>query len=134
MNEDQVWSEIEKVQREMQRHERYSNEYRELLNNLRQLYGILIEIRKQDNSDEELKAKIVSDEQRIANDQANELARRKEARKDRWIGFGMKVAELLVPLGAYGLWFTASKKFEQTDSYTDLTDRNLMNNFKPTKR
>jgi hypothetical protein len=83
----------------------------------------------------ELKKKQLSEqtEARLAEEQQkNKLLSNQNV--DRYLNFGLGVAGIVVPLIFYGAWYWSGLKFEETGTFTSFTLRNLINNFKPTKR
>lgn len=53
---------------------------------------------------------------------------------DRLINMGTRAAELVVPLAFYAFWMTKGFKFEETGTISSQVFRNLITNFKPTKK
>lgn len=53
---------------------------------------------------------------------------------DRYVKWGIAIAEIILPLTFYACWMRRGFKFEETGTYTSTTFRGLFSHFRPTKR
>lgn len=58
----------------------------------------------------------------------------REQKIDRYVKWGIAVAEIILPLAFYARWMRRGFKFEETGTYTSTTFRGLFSHFRPTKR
>jgi hypothetical protein len=77
--------------------------------------------------------KIRADEKQAEREALAKSEQLAEAKKDRWIRFGVDTAGILLPLGFYAVWMRRGLKFEETGSFTSTTFRGLFNRFRPTR-
>ena len=56
--------------------------------------------------------------------------KRKDDRIDKWIGYGIDLIGIILPIGFYGIWMKRGLKFEETGAFTSTTFRNLIGKFK----
>lgn len=56
--------------------------------------------------------------------------KRKEERMDKWIGYGIDLIGIVLPIGFYGMWMKRGLKFEETGAFTSTTFRNLIGKFR----
>lgn len=54
-------------------------------------------------------------------------------KKDRYFKYGIAIAEIVLPLGFYGIWMRKGLRFEETGTFTSGTFKGLVNRFRPTK-
>ena len=57
----------------------------------------------------------------------------KDEKKKSLIQFILDAIKVIVPLGAYGIWFAKGLKFEETGSFSSTTFRNFFGKIRPTK-
>lgn len=53
---------------------------------------------------------------------------------DRYVKYGLAVAELILPLTFYACWMNRGFRFEETGTFTSTTFRGLFSHFKPSKK
>ncbi len=58
----------------------------------------------------------------------------REQKIDRYVKWGIAVAEIILPLAFYARWMRRGFEFEETGTYTSTTFRGLFSHFRPTKR
>jgi len=78
-------------------------------------------------------AEIEEKRDRLAYDEKVKLQENEEGRIDRVVRIITAGAELLIPLGFYGIWMGKGLRFEETGSFTSTTFKNLVSRFRPTK-
>lgn len=108
---DLVEKEIIRGLNELSKEDSDSDEYYKRLESIRKLHDIRV-------AETNLYYKIEEDE------------KRKDDRVDKWIGYGIDLIGIVLPIGFYGLWMKRGLKFEETGAFTSTTFRNLIGKFK----
>ncbi len=54
-------------------------------------------------------------------------------KKDQYLGYGIDIAGIVLPLIFYGVWMGRGFKFEEKGTFTSQTFKGLINRFRPTK-
>lgn len=104
-----------------------SDEYGDALEQLETLY----KLKQEDDKlswDADIEYKKMELEKDVKTDQNEQLI------KDRFVKLGINVAELILPLLAYGFWFNKGLKFERGDAFSSLFVKGLIGKMKPTKK
>lgn len=60
--------------------------------------------------------------------------KKSEEKKNRYIQWGIDIAQLVLPLAFYATWMRKGFQFEKDGTFTSTTFRNLFNGFKPKGR
>ena len=111
-----------------------SKEQSEAVDNLAKLYRLRIEDNKNNwEYSEKFDRREMEDEAQNRDEQfkKNQL---EEQVKDRYLRFGVNIAEVILPLIFYASWMKKGFKFEETGTFTSATFRVLFNRFRPTKK
>lgn len=104
-----------------------SDEYGDVLDHLETLY----KLKQEDDKlswDADIEYKKIELEKNVKVDQNEQLI------KDRFVKLGINIAELVLPLLAYGFWFNKGLKFERGDAFSSLFVKGLIGKMKPTKK
>lgn len=111
-----------------------SKEHVEAVESLSKLYKLNIDEVKLEGEFAEIYEKTCIEKEKMKDEREQKEIQLKEQNKDRWIKFGVDIAQIGLPLLFYGIWMKQGFKFEETGTFTSNTFRGLINKFKPTRK